>query len=182
MSRLGKSPITLPKNVVIEMNDGKIHVKGPKGVLDWKFPVGLCIKLDQNILSLHLEENAKVSGRLYGLARATVNNMIVGVSQGFEKKLLMVGVGYRALLQGELIALQIGFSHPTELSIPSGVSVVVEKNTTIIVRGIDRQLVGEFAAKIRSKRPPEPYKGKGIRYENEVVRKKAGKAAKGKAG
>jgi large subunit ribosomal protein L6 len=180
MSRLGKSPIELPKNVEVKVTDGKVHVKGPKGTLEWQAYPGLKLRTEEGSLFVEFDEKVKISNVHYGLSRATINNMVIGVSKGFEKKLTMVGVGYRAAIQGHNVDLQIGFSHPTKLAIPKGLSVEVDKSTTIVIRGVDKQLVGQFAAMVRSKRPPEPYKGKGIRYEDEFVRKKAGKAAKGK--
>jgi large subunit ribosomal protein L6 len=180
MSRLGKSPIELPKNVEVKMHNGKINVKGPKGSLEFSSIEGLKLRVEEGQLFVEFDEASKVPGVTYGLYRATINNMVVGVSKGFEKKLTLVGVGYRAALQGTTLDLQLGYSHPTQLSVPKNVQVEVDKSTTIIVRGIDKQAVGQFAAMVRGMRPPEPYKGKGIRYENEYVRKKAGKAAKGK--
>ena len=180
MSRLGKSPIEIPKSVEIKVANGKVQVKGPKGTLESPSIPGLKLRIEEGKLFVEFEESTKVSNVQYGLSRATINNMVIGVSKGFEKKLTMVGVGYRAAIQGQHIDLQIGFSHPTKLSIPKGIQVEVDKSTTIIIRGIDKHLVGQFAAMVRGKRPPEPYKGKGIRYEDEFVRKKAGKAAKGK--
>lgn len=180
MSRLGRSPIELPKNIEVKVVDGKVFVKGPKGSLEWQAYPGLKIRTEEGSLFVEFDEKVKISNVLYGLSRATINNMVIGASKGFERKLNMVGVGYRAAIQGHMIDLQIGFSHPTKLPIPKGLTVEVDKSTTIIIRGVDKHLVGQFAAMVRSKRPPEPYKGKGIRYENEYVRKKAGKAAKGK--
>ncbi len=181
MSRLGKSPIELPKNVEAKIHDRKVIVKGPKGSLEFPSTEGLNLKIEEGRLFVEFDENVNVPGVTHGLYRATINNMIIGVSKGFEKKLSLVGVGYRAALQGHNLDLQLGYSHPTQLAIPKSVQVEVEKSTTIIIRGIDKQAVGQFAAMVRGMRPPEPYKGKGIRYENEYVRKKAGKAAKGKA-
>jgi large subunit ribosomal protein L6 len=181
MSRLGKSPIELPKNVEVKIQDGKVHVKGPKGTLDFPSIDGLKVRVDGETLFVEFDESVKVSNVQYGLYRATINNMVIGVSKGFQKKLGLIGVGYRAAIQGHMLDLQLGFSHPTQVPIPKNVKVEVDKSVTIIVTGMDKQAVGQFAATVRGKRPPEPYKGKGIRYENEYVRKKAGKAAKGKA-
>ncbi len=181
MSRLGKSPIELPKNVEVKIQDGKVHVKGPKGTLDFPSTEGLKFRVDGQTLFIEFDEGVKMSNVQHGLYRATINNMVIGVSKGFEKRLGLVGVGYRAAIQGHLLDLQLGFSHPTQVPIPKNVKVEVDKSVTIIVTGMDKQAVGQFAATVRGKRPPEPYKGKGIRYENEYVRKKAGKAAKGKA-
>lgn len=181
MSRLGKSPIEIPKNVEVKILDGKVQVKGPKGALEFPSADGLKLRTEEKRLFVEFDEKLNVSGKTYGLYRATINNMVIGVSKGFERRLLLIGVGYRAAMQGHHLDLQLGFSHPTQLPIPKSVQVEIDKSTTIIIRGIDKQAVGQFAAMVRSKRPPEPYKGKGIRYENEYVRKKAGKAAKGKA-
>jgi large subunit ribosomal protein L6 len=139
------------------------------------------VSIQDGKLLVECDEKLQPEKTTHGLYRATINNMIIGVSKGFEKKLTLIGVGYRAAIQGHKIDLQLGFSHPTQLQIPQGVQVEVEKSTAITVKGIDKQAVGQFAATIRAVRPPEPYKGKGIRYEEEFVRKKAGKAAKGKA-
>jgi large subunit ribosomal protein L6 len=126
------------------------------------------------------DENIKMPKTTHGLYRALINNMVIGVTKGFEMRLGLIGVGYRAAVQGQMLDLQLGFSHPTQIAIPKGISVTVDKSVTVIISGIDKHLVGQFAAAVRSMKPPEPYKGKGIRYENEFVRKKAGKAAKGK--
>ncbi len=181
MSRLGKSPIVLPKNVEVKTQDGQFVVKGPKGTLSFVAIPGVSVEIDnENRLFVSCDEKLQPKKTTHGLYRATINNMIIGVSAGFEKKLLLIGVGYRAAVQGQKIDLQIGYSHPTQIEIPKGLAVEVDKSTTIIIKGIDKQVVGQFAATIRATRPPEPYKGKGIRYEKEFVRKKAGKAAKGK--
>ncbi|MBS3904758.1 MAG: 50S ribosomal protein L6 [Simkania sp.] len=181
MSRLGKSPIELPKNVEVKIQDKKVLVKGPKGSLEFPSTTGLKVRIEEGRLFVEFDEGVEVTGVIHGLYRASINNMVTGVSKGFEKRLTLIGVGYRAALQGHHLDLQLGYSHPTKLEIPKTVQVEVEKSTTIIIRGVDKQAVGQFAAMVRGKRPPEPYKGKGIRYENEHVRKKAGKAAKGKA-
>ncbi len=181
MSRLGKSPIELPKNVEVKIQDGEVVVKGPKGTLSFVAVPGISVRTEDGRLIVDCDVNQQSKKTTHGLYRATINNMIIGVSKGFEKKLTLIGVGYRAAVQGHKLDLQIGFSHPTQLAIPKGVLVEVDKSTTIIIKGVDKQAVGQFAATVRAARPPEPYKGKGIRYENEYVRKKAGKAAKGKA-
>jgi large subunit ribosomal protein L6 len=180
MSRLGKSPIELPKNVEVKIHDGLVHVKGPKGTLTFPAVPGISVRVEEGRLFVDCDENLQHEKTTHGLYRATINNMVIGVSKGFEKKLTLIGVGYRAAVQGHRLDLQIGLSHPTQLDIPKGVLVEVDKSTTILVKGMDKQAVGQFAATVRSKKPPEPYKGKGIRYEEEHVRKKAGKAAKGK--
>lgn len=182
MSRLGKIPIVLPEKVEASLADGVVHVKGPKGELRLKVTPGIVLKREEQGLFVQREDVEKIPSRMHGLYRALVKNMVVGVSQGFEKRLVLVGVGFRAQVQGQTLELQVGYSKPRRVAIPEGISVAVEeKNTRIIIKGIDRQSVGQFAAEVRAMRKPEPYKGKGIRYENEYVRKKAGKAAKGKA-
>lgn len=180
MSRLGKMAIDLPEKVEVKIVDGVIHVKGPKGALSQKTIDGIGVKMEERKLFVTADEAAQIHNRDYGLYRALINNLIIGVSKGFEVKLSLVGVGYRAQLQGQTLDLQLGFSHPTKLPIPKGINVTVDKNVLIIITGMDKHLVGQFAASVRAMKPPEPYKGKGIRYENEFVRKKAGKAAKGK--
>lgn len=180
MSRLGRTPIQLPDKVEVKVIDGVVHVKGPKGSLTLPCADGISVKIEGGRLLVLKDENVKMPKTTHGLHRALINNLIVGVSKGFEKKLSLVGIGYRAQLQGQVLDLQLGFSHPTSLPIPIGVNVSIEKNVTITISGIDKHLVGQFAAVIRSMKSPEPYKGKGIRYEGEFVRKKAGKAAKSK--
>ena len=180
MSRLGKTPIPLPEKVEVKISGGAVHVKGPKGSLSQSCLPGIHVSSEEGRLFVKIEEAHQISHRDYGLHRALINNLVIGVSKGFEVRLSLVGVGYRAAVQGQTLDLQLGFSHPTKIAIPKGVNVVVEKSVLIIISGIDKALVGQFAASVRAMKPPEPYKGKGIRYENEVVRKKAGKAAKGK--
>jgi large subunit ribosomal protein L6 len=181
VSRLGKSPINLPKGVEIKQANQVLTVKGPKGTLTLNLPVGIQVKLDGEFVYVEQDANVKMAKPVHGLYRASVNNLIIGASKGFEKKLALIGVGYRATVQGNVLDLQLGFSHPTQITIPSNVQVSVEKSVAITITGNDKQAVGQFAAAVRAMRPPEPYKGKGIRYEGEYVRKKAGKAAKGKA-
>lgn len=177
MSRKGKQPISVPKNVEVKLAGSTLSVKGPKGSLTHAIVPGIEVKIQDQMIELILPEDKMEMNNFHGLYRAIINNMVQGVSQGFEKKLEMIGVGYRAAVQGGLLDLQIGFSHPTKLPIPTGIEVKVDKNTNIIITGIDKQQVGQFAASVRAIRPPEPYQGKGIRYEGEYVRKKAGKAA-----
>lgn len=180
MSRLGKSPISLPEKVEIKIEGGQVHAKGPKGNLSIPAHQGISVKVEGNRLLVEKDEKVEMPRTTHGLYRALINNLVIGVSKGFEVRLGLVGVGYRAAVQGQKLDLQLGFSHPTQLNIPKGVNVTVDKSVTIIISGIDKHLVGQFAAQVRGMKPPEPYKGKGIRYENEFVRKKAGKAAKGK--
>lgn len=180
MSRLGKMPIPVPSGVEIKTVDKKIQVKGPKGTLSQLLVPGISVKVEDGKALVIRDEKVEMPKTAYGLFRATLNNMIQGTTKGFEIRLSMIGVGYRAALQGNKLDLQIGKSHPTQIPIPQGVQVTVDKSVTIIISGIDKQAVGQFAAIVRDAKPPEPYKGKGIRYENEYVRKKAGKAAKAK--
>ncbi|MCB1113548.1 MAG: 50S ribosomal protein L6 [Chlamydiia bacterium] len=177
MSRIGKKIIPFPKGTEINVADGVIHVKGPKGTLKTPLLKGVSVDIQPEHIELVADESVKDISQYHGLLRALVNNMVLGVNSGFEKKLEMIGVGYRAQVQGNLLKLSIGLSHPAEEKIPDGLSVAVDKNTLITISGIDKQKVGQFAANIRSWRPPEPYQGKGIRYQGEYVRKKAGKAA-----
>lgn len=178
MSRYGKIPIPLVKGVEITLSGLNVKVKGPKGELVLPVKEGVKVVVEDSQILVDIECGSGLTSAMHGLYRSLINNMVVGVSAGFEKRLNMIGVGYRAAIQGNLLDLQVGFSHPTKLEVPSALNVTVDKSTTIIIQGIDKQLVGQFAAIVRSKRPPEPYKGKGIRYENEYVRKKAGKASK----
>lgn len=180
MSRIGKQIIALPKGIEVKIADGIVNVKGPKGTLQFPLYEGITVEIKPEELIIHADESIKDISQYHGLFRSLINNMIVGVSTGFVKKLEMIGVGYRAAVQGPLLDLSVGFSHPTKLTIPQGVAVTVEKNTTIVLSGSDKQKLGQFAAEIRAIRPPEPYKGKGIRYAGEYVRKKAGKAAASK--
>jgi large subunit ribosomal protein L6 len=171
-------PIALPKGVDVSEKSGIVTVKGPKGTLTQAVSKGIALERDGELLHVKVNEKSREMRRLHGLYRALIQNMVTGTSSGFEKKLEMVGVGYRAALQGSALNVQVGFSHPTNLTIPAGLQVKVDKNTLITVSGMDKQAVGQFASEIRSMRPPEPYQGKGIRYEGEYVRRKAGKAAK----
>jgi large subunit ribosomal protein L6 len=182
MSRLGRTPVLIPKGVEVKIVDGVIQVKGPKGTLSEALKKGFSIKIEEAQLFVEADEKIENPPAFHGLMRALVRNMIEGVSKGYEKKLTLIGVGYRAAIQGQMLDLELGFSHPTKLPIPKTLQVMVEKSTMIMITGTDKQSVGQFAASIRAIKPPEPYKGKGIRYENERVRKKAGKAAKGKTG
>lgn len=179
MSRLAKKPIEIPASVEVKLQGSSVTVKGPKGSLVKEFPKGVAFSLQGKELSVSIDENT-LDFPLWGLYYAIVMNMVKGVSQGFQKKLSLVGVGYRANLKGDVLELALGFSHPSFVKIPSGIKVSVDKNVAILVEGCDAQQVGQFAANVRSIRPPEPYKGKGVRYENEIVRKKAGKTAKAK--
>jgi large subunit ribosomal protein L6 len=180
MSRYGNSPIPLPSGVEVNKQGNKVSVKGPKGQLDLDVETGIDVAVEDSQVLISRDEKSKLPGAMHGLFRSLINNMIVGTSAGFEKRLSLIGVGYRAAVAGNMLDLKLGYSHPTQVEIPQGINVTVEKGTTIIINGVDKQVVGQFAATVRAVRPPEPYKGKGVRYEDEYVRKKAGKAAKGK--
>jgi len=176
MSRVGKKPIIIPENVEIKIEPGQIIVKGPKGELRQSIPPQVKLDLTGKELVVVPQEKSKNTPALWGLVRSLVFNMIKGATEGFEKKLELEGVGYRVSLQGNKLILNVGLSHPIEVTAPAGIDFKVEKNL-ITVSGIDKQLVGQIAAKIRAYRKPEPYKGKGIRYQGEVIRRKAGKKA-----
>jgi large subunit ribosomal protein L6 len=178
MSRYGKIPVPVPQGVEVTLSGLNVKVKGPKGELALDIKEGVQITQEESQIQVDIDSKSGLTSAMHGLYRSLINNMVIGVSAGFEKRLNMIGVGYRAAMQGNLLDLQVGYSHPTKIDVPSELNVTVDKSTTIIIQGMDKQLVGQFAAIVRSKRPPEPYKGKGIRYENEYVRKKAGKASK----
>lgn len=180
MSRIGKAPIQVPAKVKIDIQESNlITVEGPKGKLSQALPVEMEVVIEEGVLLVKRPSDSQSHRSLHGLTRALLNNMVVGVSEGFSKKLQIEGVGYRAEMNGQTLVLNVGYSHPVYFEPPADVQYVVEnRNKTIIVSGIDKQVVGELAAKIRKQRPPEPYKGKGIRYDNEVVRRKAGKTGK----
>jgi len=180
MSRIGKKVIILPKNVDAEIKESVIHISGAKGKLSYKIShlIEILLDKDKNQIQLLTKENSKTANELYGLSRSIINNMVIGVSEGFEKKLVIQGVGYRSQTEGKNLILNVGYSHPINITPPDDISVKVENNTTIIINGANKETVGQIAATIRATRPPEPYKGKGIRYENEKVRRKVGKAGK----
>jgi large subunit ribosomal protein L6 len=181
MSRIGLRPITVPKGVDIVIGDGnQVSVKGPKGALNAQFSPDLTIARDDGTITVTRPSDLREYRSLHGLTRTLLNNMLVGVTEGFRKNLEISGVGYRAALDGRVLVLNVGYSHPVRMVPPDGISFAVETPTRIGVTGYDKQLVGEEAARIRRVRPPEPYKGKGIRYEGEVVRRKAGKTGKAK--
>jgi large subunit ribosomal protein L6 len=177
MSRKGKLPIPLPKGVEAKVANNELTVKGPKGSLKQILISAVDIIIDKEEIRVQLAEGHEEEGNFHGLFRTLISNMVEGITTGFQKDLEMIGVGYRAAVQGHHLDLQIGLSHPTKISIPEGVTVKVEKSTAISITGSDKQKVGQFAATVRAARPPEPYQGKGIRYKGEYVRKKAGKAA-----
>jgi len=179
MSRIGKKPISLPNGVEVTVGENNtVTVKGPKGELTSSFNADMVVKVDDGTLEVERPSESKFHRTIHGTTRALINNMVVGVSEGFKKQLKMIGVGYRAQLQNDKLVLAAGYSHPVEMEIPQGITVEVPKNTDIIITGIDKQLVGEFSANVRKVRPPEPYLGKGIRYVDEHVRRKEGKTAK----
>jgi large subunit ribosomal protein L6 len=178
MSRIGKRPIAIPNKVTVEIDGRNIAVKGPKGSLARELPELVLVEKDGETLKVVPQDESRSARQRHGLSRTLVANMIQGVSEGFEKKLQIQGVGYRAQAQGKKLTLNVGYSKPVEMNMPEGIQVAVEKNTEITIGGIDKEIVGNVAAKIRSVRPPEPYKGKGIRYLGEAVRRKAGKTGK----
>lgn len=175
MSRIGLKPIEVPKNVKVQIDGARVNVEGPKGKLEFTVPRQIGVKIDGAVISLSRQDEARTIKALHGLSRSLINNMIVGVDSGFKKDLEINGVGFKAAVQGEKLNLNVGFSHPIHFNIPKGVKVVVTDNTQISIEGADKQVVGQFAAEIRSVYPPEPYKGKGIKYKGEVIRRKAGK-------
>lgn len=181
MSRIGKMPIAIPSDVKVDIEECVVTVKGPKGTLTKELHKDMIITKEGNIITVARPSDGKLHKSLHGLTRTLVSNMVDGVTKGFEKNLDINGVGYRAQKQGKKLVLTLGYSHPVEMDEPEGITVDVPAPNKIIVKGCDKQAVGEFAAKIRAKREPEVYKGKGIKYDTEVIRRKEGKAgAKGK--
>ena len=178
MSRIGKAPIPLPDKVSVSLNGLAVTVKGPKGELSRTLPEGVQISQDGNSLVVSPSSETRRSRERHGLCRTLVANMVEGVSQGYSRKLEIVGVGYRAAVQGKKLVVSAGYSHQVEMVPPDGVTFAVEGNTTVFVSGANKELVGNEAAKVRAIRPPEPYKGKGIKYEGERILRKAGKTGK----
>ena len=180
MSRIGKQGIVVPEKVKVKLEGQKISVDGPKGSLSRILPSLVCCTLDEGKQQLFIEktQDTRLSQALFGLSRTLVANMVTGVSTGFQKRLTITGVGYRAQMDGKDLVLNMGYSHPVKMITPKELTIQVESPTSVVVSGAEKDMVGEFAAKIRSVRPPEPYKGKGIAYENEVIRRKAGKTGK----
>ena len=175
MSRIGKQPIAIPAKVKVEVKGQTVHVEGPKGKLDWELPSRTSLKVqDGKVVVSRQGDDAKVKA-LHGLSRALVNNMVKGVSEGFVKKLEIQGVGFKAAVQGKVVNLSLGYSHPISYPIPDQIKVTVEENTKLTIEGPNREVVGRVAAEIRSYYPPEPYKGKGVRYVGEQVKRKEGK-------
>ena len=175
MSRIGKKPVALPKGVTASVEGQTVKVKGPKGELSVKLVAEVSASVDEHGITVTPRKDMEKAPQMWGLSRTLVNNLVNGVTTGFTQKLEIQGVGYRAAVQGKTLNLQLGFSHDVPYPIPAGISIVTEKPTMIAISGIDKQLVGQVAAEIRSWRPPEPYKGKGVRYEGEYVRRKEGK-------
>lgn len=178
MSRIGKRPVPLPKNVTLTFDGQTVAVKGPKGELSHEFPREVSFEEeDGNVLVKRCDDSRNARAR-HGLSRSLLANMVDGVSKGFERRLEIQGVGYRAQVQGRKLVLNVGYSQPVEIDPPDGIDLAVENNTNVIVKGINKEIVGNIAARIRGVRPPEVYKGKGIRYAGEQIRRKAGKAGK----
>ncbi|QSA95949.1 50S ribosomal protein L6 [Methylococcus sp. EFPC2] len=175
MSRVAKNPVALPKGVEATLNGTLLHVKGAKGALTARLHPSVGVGIGDGAITVDNSKTDKVANALAGTTRANINNMVVGVSAGYEKKLTLVGVGYRAQAKGNVLSLSLGYSHPVEYEVPEGIVVETPVQTEIVVKGCDRQLVGQVAANIRAYRPPEPYKGKGVRYSDEVIIKKEAK-------
>jgi large subunit ribosomal protein L6 len=180
MSRIGRKPITVPAGVNVSFDDTRITVKGPKGVLSRVLHKDMIVALEENVINVNRPSDNKLHRSLHGTTRSVVANMVIGVTEGFTKNLELVGVGYRANKNGDKLVLNVGYSHPVEILPESGIEFDVPTNTKITVKGIDKELIGATAAKIRSVREPEPYKGKGIKYEGERILRKEGKAGKKK--
>ena len=179
MSRIGKQPIILPEKVAVKVDGGShVTVEGPKGKLEWDMPVGITLDQEDTSLAISRASENRALRAMHGTARSLIANMILGVSDGFVRELEIQGVGFRATVKGKVLDLSLGYSHPLEHPIPEGLTVTVEDNVKIKVEGIDKQLVGQFSAEVRGYYPPEPYKGKGIRYKGEYVRRKQGKSVK----
>ena len=179
MSRIGKMPIAIPAGVTVEIaENNKVTVKGPKGTLERVLPSEMDIKMEGSEIVVSRPNDLKKMKSLHGLTRTLINNMVIGVTEGYEKKLEVNGVGYRAQKQGKKLVLSLGYSHPVEMEDPEGLETVLDGQNIIVVKGIDKEKVGQYAAEIRAKRAPEPYKGKGIKYAEEVIRRKVGKTGK----
>ena len=175
MSRIGKKAVAIPSGVTVTIDGQTVTVKGPKGQLAWTVAEEIEVKQEGGEITLSKRQETTRAQAMWGLSRTLVNNMVVGVTQGYEQTLELVGVGYRAAMKGQALSMQLGFSHDVDIKPPEGISFVVPKQTEVKIAGIDKQLVGETAARIRRIRPPEPYKGKGVRYQGETVRRKEGK-------
>ncbi len=182
MSRIGRMPVVIPAGVKVKINGTEVAVEGPKGKLNRQIHPHVNVELKDNQLLVTRQDVSKQSKALHGLTRARLANMVSGASQGYTRKLEIEGVGFRASVEGKKLVMTLGFSHPVETEIPAGVTVAVDKQVSLAISGADKEAVGQFAANIRFKKPPEPYRGKGIRYSDEVIRRKAGKAAATGAG
>jgi large subunit ribosomal protein L6 len=183
VSRVGKRPVSVPKGVTVNINGAQVDVQGPKGKLSFKLPPNVVAKKEGDLLKIETSAGGRDNARLQGLGRALLMNTLRGVSEGYERILELVGTGYRAEVKGKVVTLQLGFSHPTSVELPPALSANVpadSRGTMVVLSSADKELVGQYAASIRALRPPEPYGGKGIRYRGENIRRKAGKAAKGK--
>ena len=179
MSRIGIKPISVPDGVTVTVSDDNlVTVKGPKGTLEKQMPAGMDIKVEGNEVNVSRPNDLKKMKSFHGLTRTLISNMVTGVTEGFEKKLEINGVGYRAQKKGKTLVMNLGYSNPVEMNDPEGIEVDVDGQNLLIVKGIDKQKVGQYAAEIRIKRPPEPYKGKGIKYVDEVIKRKVGKTGK----
>jgi large subunit ribosomal protein L6 len=179
MSRIGRLPVILPQGVEITIDGSKVHVKGPKGEMQQSFPPSMQISIKEGVLEVSRATDGRTDRSLHGMTRALINNMVVGVSSGFERVLEVNGVGYRAEIQGQNLVLHVGYSHPVVIEPPEGISFEADMKTRQVkIKGYDKQMVGQVAADIRKVRPPEPYQGKGIKYLEEKIRRKAGKAGK----
>ena len=175
MSRVGSSAITIPADVTLSHDGGLVVVKGKNGELSAPLHSDVTLSVDDNVATLKPARDTRQAKALWGTMRAQISNMVVGVSAGFTRNLQINGVGYRAAMQGNKLVLNLGFSHPVEMDVPAGLSVAVENNTTIVISGADKQLLGQFASEVRGKRPPEPFKGKGVKYADEHIVRKEGK-------
>jgi large subunit ribosomal protein L6 len=178
VSRIGNKIVVIPAGVEIKQDGNDVTVKGPKGELKRTFSSDIAMNIEGNEVTFTRPNDSKEMKTIHGTTRANFNNMVVGVSEGFQKALELIGVGYRAQLQGKKLVLNVGYSHPVEIEAPAGIEIEVPSNTSVIIKGSDKEVVGELAANIRGVRPPEPYKGKGIRYVGEFVRRKEGKTGK----
>ena len=180
MSRIGRKPINIPAGVTVSVDNGVIEVKGPKGTLDYKFNPAMQIEVKGEEINVTRPNDAKENRSLHGLTRTLINNMVVGVTEGYKKTLKVNGVGYRVEKKGKQCVMNLGYSHKVIVEVTEDITIEVPDPNTIVISGIDKQKVGQFAAEVREKRPPEPYKGKGIKYVDEYIRRKEGKAGKGK--
>ena len=179
MSRIGRMPIAVPAGVTVDVaENNKVTVKGPKGTLERVLPEGMEIKVEENVINVTRPDETKRMKSLHGLTRTLINNMVVGVTAGYKKELEVNGVGYKVQKQGKTLVLSLGYSHPVEMTDPEGIESTLEGQNKIVITGIDKEKVGQYAAEIRDKRRPEPYKGKGIKFSDEVIRRKVGKTGK----